>query len=422
MSGREPTTTGTPGTRRGAAASLPEWVSEDLQSLLSSAVERLRETTGCEAAAAWTLRTDGEPTVVAASFTGPAPASPDAAAFAAAAELPGATALDEAALPAKLRDLAGRHRFSAAAPIPASDGRPAAILFLRGAVRPRHLAALDACAQKLATPLGAALALGRLRALDGEIRRLDRLAALGQLAAEIAHEVRNPLVSMKTFLQLLPERRDDPELLTDFLELVKDELRRVERLLDLVMTQARPSQPSPAARPGAVLESMAELLRHRALRTGVTLETQLEAVVPAVALDEDALRQVVLNLALNALEVTPDGGTIHLSGRRRGDHVELAVADEGPGIPEALRGAVFEPFFSTRPDRSGGLGLAITRRIVEEAGGRISIEGGEKGGTVFRVQIPRDAGAETPSRDQPPRREPSQSKAARPTSARPVTK
>jgi signal transduction histidine kinase len=252
------------------------------------------------------------------------------------------------------------------------------------------LAALDAAAERLRGPLAAARAAGRLLALDREVRRLDRLAALGGLAAEIAHEIRNPLVSVKTFLQLLPERRHEPDFSERFLAVADAELRRMERLLDVLLGYARPDEAAPAgpARVGPVLESVAELVRHGALRRGVSLEWDVAANTPAAALGEDALRQVLLNLALNALDATPPAGCVRIAARACARGVALVVSDRGPGVPPEQREAIFEPFTSSRGERPGGLGLAIVRRIVQEAGGVVAVGDAPGGGAEFRVELP----------------------------------
>jgi signal transduction histidine kinase len=231
--------------------------------------------------------------------------------------------------------------------------------------------------------------------IDAEMRRLDRLASLGRLAAEVAHEIRNPLVSIKTFLQLLPERRDDPEFVDRFGAVVADELRRMERLLDLMLEQARPrAGAAPRADPAEAVAAVADLLRQRATRAGVELETRIDPDAPAAALGEDELRQVVLNLAQNALAVSPPGGRVRIVAEVRDSGLVLTVSDEGPGIPQRLGAAIFEPFVTGRADGSGGLGLAITRRIVEQAGGSIGFADRAGGGTEFRVGLPAAAGAD----------------------------
>ena len=169
----------------------------------------------------------------------------------------------------------------------------------------------------------------------------------------------------------------------------------MERLLDLVLEQARPGPIDAAGASvdvAAILESVTELVRHRAVRRGIELTWEATAELPGVAIEDDSLRQVVLNLALNAIDATPDAGAVQLRAVPDDAGVAIAVADTGPGISEALRGRVFEPFFSTRSDRSGGLGLAITRRVVEGARGTISVASSASSGAEFRVWLPADAG------------------------------
>jgi signal transduction histidine kinase len=383
-----------------AEAALP-----DLQSLLSGAVTRLAEATGSTRTAAWALRPDGGFYVAAAAF-------PEDSSFAPTAESEQAlepiwqrgiaTDLGEPGLPGAVAGLVEGHGFTAAAPLSSSDGRRLAMLLLGGPedppgrVRPRCLAALDAAVRRLHTPATAAAAHARLSLLDEKICRLDRLASLGDLLAEVVHEVRNPLVSVKTFLQLLPDHLQDSSFQTDFRQLVMDELARMERLLDTVMEHARPREQVSSA-PGRenrssvddVLSSIARLLEQRAIEHQVSLETAFEVGLPTASMGRDCLRQVILNLTLNALEATPRDSRVTLRARRAaGDRIELSVEDEGPGVPEELRSHVFEPFFTTRSDRSGGLGLAISKRLVDEAGGSLEVDSAPGGGARFRVVVP----------------------------------
>jgi signal transduction histidine kinase len=371
---------------RGSDSEPAGGVRQDLQNLLAGAVQRLRATTGCDSVVAWAVREDGSPYVAAAVFSGQPPVAPDRDAITTVTALRGAADLSAPELPDRVRAL--EERYACRVLIGGSSaalGGPT-----RGSVRPRTLAALDGAAQRLAGPLAVAVAAERLSQLDEEVRRVDRLAALGALSAEIAHEVRNPLVSVKTFLQLLPERRDDPEFLTRFFDVVTDEVARMERLLDTVLAHARPQAAvsNPASDSARVIATVVDLLRHRAQARGVAVTSETEAGLPAVAVSEDRLRQVLLNLAMNAIDATPEDGTVRLAARSAGDGVELVVSDEGPGIPEDSRTRVFEPFFSGRSDRPGGLGLAICRRIAEEAGGSIRVADGRTGGAEFCVNLP----------------------------------
>ena len=304
--------------RAAAPAAAPR---REAQSLLAAAVARLRERTRCELAVAWTLSPDGEPFVAAASSDDGAPLAPSAAEFEAAIRLSGARALLGADSNPTLRGIAARHGLAAAAPVTGEDGRALAVL-LTGAsngagARPRELAALTAAARRLALPLAAAEAERQLARLDSDVRRLDRLAALGRLIQETAHEVRNPLVSVKTFLQLLPERRDDPDFTTRFLGVVREELERTLRLLALVIdypgAEGAPAEPAPVA---ATIDAVLELLRPYARQRGVSLAAAPAAAEAKVALGGDALRQVLLNLLLNAIDATPPGAGVSVEIER----------------------------------------------------------------------------------------------------------
>jgi signal transduction histidine kinase len=370
----------------------PEAVLRDEQSLLSATVQRLRDALRCQSVVAWALREDGSCYVPAACFEGPPPEAPSAEVFAAAGSLRQTTLLEPSSAPPELVGLARLRAAVAVAPVVTSAGRPLAVLMVTArdseALRPRALAVIETAAHRIAAPLAAADGARRLGRLDGEIRRLDRLSALGTLAAEIAHEVRNPMVSVKTFLQLLPERRNDPEFVEDFLAVATEELHRIERLLDLVIEYPRGSDPEPRASTGAVLESIGELLRHVGRGRGIELKVVAGDELPDVAVSGDSLRQVLLNLALNAVEATPPDGTVRLSAGLADGGVDVTVDDEGPGIPDDERERVFEPFHSTRPGAHGGIGLALSRRMVEEAGGSVRIEDAPDGGARLRVHLP----------------------------------
>ena len=115
----------------------------------------------------------------------------------------------------------------------------------------------------------------------------------------------------------------------------------------------------------------------------------MEEELPEIRIAGDALRQVVLNLGLNAIDATPSGGCVRLRAHGSRDRVVITVEDEGPGIPPELASRIFEPFTSTKEDRPGGLGLAITRRIVEEADGTIEVTGRPQGGSAFTLRLHR---------------------------------
>jgi signal transduction histidine kinase len=362
------------------------------QSLLGGAVQHLVAATGAGRAAAWSRGDDGAPVVRAAQLLGSALLAPEESEYAAVASLSEASDLTAVGL----TGIVERHGFAAAVPIAGGEAGAAAVLLLGETegrpewLRPRVLAELRATAQRLRGPAAAAFAADRLAQLDAEVRRLHRLAALGGLVAEIVHEIRNPLVSVKTFLQLLPEREADPEFRESFLEVASEEVRRIERLLDAVLQHGRPAPPIRAdASTSATdaFESVVQLVGYRATERSVSLEIEMGEEIPDIRIGGDALRQVILNLSLNAIDATPSGGGVRLRAHGTRDHVVIVVEDEGPGVPEELSSRIFEPFISTKEDRPGGLGLAITRRIVEEADGTIEVSQRPEGGSAFTLRL-----------------------------------
>lgn len=367
---------------RSSPAETRDLLLRDEQALLAGAVQRLQRVTGASQVTAWVRDGDAAPRVVAAAFESAPPAPPDARAFDAVVELGMATAFSLQSAPVPLRLLVETHGAAVAAPVLRAGREPLAVLVLAGRrgplTRPRTLAALDASCAQLAGPLAAARAASRLAGLEGELQRLDRLAALGSLAAEVAHEIRNPLVSVKTFLQLLPERGGDSEFTSRFLAVAGEELARVERLLDGIAGTPRTEQDDGPTSAADGVAALAELLRPLAAKRDVALVASSEPELPDVACGPDALRQMLLNLALNALEATPARGRVRVAARRGGAaDVEISVVDSGPGLPAGAD--VFE---------SSGLGLMVTRRLAEAAGGRVTADDTPEGGARFTLRLP----------------------------------
>jgi signal transduction histidine kinase len=226
------------------------------------------------------------------------------------------------------------------------------------------------------------IALARARLAEKE-----RLAALGQLATAIAHEVRNPLAVIRSAAQGIAENRPDDEPTRRACSFVTAEIDRLTNVVSSLLAFARPTRIE--ARPVAVadlFERTARLAEDDVAAKGVRL---LRASAPSlvVSADFDLACQVLLGLVVNAAEASPPGGEIRLEAARRDGAVEIAVEDTGPGVPAELRDRVFDAFFTTRP-RGVGLGLAVARQIVEAHGGRIDVGDGARGGARFAIRLP----------------------------------
>jgi signal transduction histidine kinase len=221
-----------------------------------------------------------------------------------------------------------------------------------------------------------------------QVRRADRLAAIGQLAASLAHEIRNPLASMEGAVDILERQPESAAERHEFLGIIKKECLRLNRLLSDLLDFARPRRPQVlSTRTDSILRSVAKLVSTSAERSNITVEIVHSDELPEVHCDPQQLRQVVLNLTLNAIQSMPAGGRVTLSARRQGQHILISVMDEGDGIPEGELGRIFDPFFSTK-EGGTGLGLSVAHQIVSQHGGAISVERNESRGMVFTVSLP----------------------------------
>lgn len=226
-----------------------------------------------------------------------------------------------------------------------------------------------------------------LRATQARVIHQEKMAAFGLLAAGIAHEVGNPLAALSSLVQML--RRRGPEPYTaEKLELAERQLGRIERTVRELVDFSRPaSQTIGPVRLAEVVDEALGIAKYAHRSKDRAIETEIAAGLPPVRAVRDHLMQVVLNLVLNAIDATAKGGRIRLVASRDGEQVELRVEDDGRGIRLADRCRLFQPYFTTKP-RGTGLGLFISRQIVEELGGSLTYQTEEGQGTTFIVRLP----------------------------------
>jgi signal transduction histidine kinase len=233
----------------------------------------------------------------------------------------------------------------------------------------------------------------------------EKLAAVGTLAAGLSHEIRNPLNAALLQLTLLERRVQRLETglqppLLEPLELVKEEIRRLDHILEDFLQFARPREFVPRSIDlRQVVTRVLDLLAGEAERRSITVERRFEEEADGVRVagEEERLRQVLVNLVLNAVEASPDGGTVWVSlATEAADpalgepipRVVLNVDDTGPGVPESARDRIFEPFYTTKA-RGSGLGLSIVHAIVAQHGGTVEVGRAPGGGARFQLRLPR---------------------------------
>ena len=215
------------------------------------------------------------------------------------------------------------------------------------------------------------------------------MSNLAQIATGVAHELRNPLTSIKLLVQSARREDDGHSLTAQDLEIVQGEIVRMERTVNSFLQFARPPRPRLAeCELQRLIRRTMALLETRARQQDVALEFDAPEHPLVVLADAELLQQLFLNLALNALDALPRGGRIAVACRAAGDAIEVAVADNGPGIDPNLLPRLFEPFVTTK-DTGMGLGLGICRRIAREHGGDLSAENPPGGGARFALTLPR---------------------------------
>jgi len=236
----------------------------------------------------------------------------------------------------------------------------------------------------------------------------QKMASLGKLAAMVAHEINNPLAGVRTYVRLLRRQMETEMLPRDeaerVLEIVDTEVGRCGDIVRNLLTFSRAGSAHFAEEDLAPLLARCEqLLRHQAQISGVTLRLETEPDLPRVECDAAQVQQMVLALAINALEAMPTGGSASFAVRRAGEAgVAIDVADSGGGIPPEDHERVFEPFFTTKEAGKGvGLGLAVVYGIVNRHHGRIELRSAVGQGTTFSIFLPiRQPAPEAPGREE----------------------
>ncbi|MFA7256808.1 MAG: ATP-binding protein [Kiritimatiellales bacterium] len=241
-----------------------------------------------------------------------------------------------------------------------------------------------------------------LKKMEEQIRRTDRLSSIGTLSAGMAHEIKNPLVTIKTFTQLLPHQHNDADFRHTFFDLVGQEVKRIDTIVNRLLNFARPAKA--ALKPVSlheIIENSLRLAEQQFLQHEITLERHLDARRHVIEADAEQLNQTFVNFFLNATHAMNKGGTLTVrtsviphsqdiplvTGMQNGDRIQVDVQDTGCGIAPEELSKIFDPFFTTK-ENGVGLGLSVSHGIIQEHNGTIDVESEKGKGSVFHVQFP----------------------------------
>ena len=228
----------------------------------------------------------------------------------------------------------------------------------------------------------------RHKRLAAERRRLDRLAALGQMSAVVAHEIRNPMAGIAAGVEYMGKNIPPDSPQKEGVSMIMGEIGRVNRILEDILSIARPFQLklSSQAAPD-IVEHVLRRYQERIEAKAIRVNCRYAEALPPVRADRERLEQALTNLILNAVEAMTKEGTLTIGLDADDAWLAIVVTDTGSGIPPEARRRIFEPFFTTKA-RGTGLGLAVARRVVEEHGGAIEVTSQPGQGTTFTVRLP----------------------------------
>ena len=246
--------------------------------------------------------------------------------------------------------------------------------------------------------------LSRRKELEEEVRKADRLAALGRLSAGVAHEIRNPLAGIRTTAEILRGRIEEDADLLQFVDVILEETGRLDRIVGSLLQFAKPPEPRRArVEVEELLDRARQLAAGRAADRRVSIRLAQAQSLPAPDADRDQILQVLLNVLLNGIEATPAGGEVLVTATTwppgDAEEIRILVEDGGDGVPAAIRERIFDPFYTTKPGGTG-LGLSISQNILRQHGGalRLDSESGRATRAVISLPLPEESGA-TPRGD-----------------------
>ena len=230
-----------------------------------------------------------------------------------------------------------------------------------------------------------------LRETQEQLVRSEKLAAIGQLAGGVGHELRNPLGAIKNAVYYGKKKLEKSELaksepkVMDFLEIVDEEIDSSSKIISDLLSFSRVGKPATSmTRIESVID---DAIAHTPIQEGVELSKEIAADLPGVEIDTDQIRQVLINIMTNAVQAMPEGGNLTIGAQKKDNSLEIKVVDTGQGIPEENIGKIFDPLFTMKA-KGIGLGLAVCKSIIDRHEGNIEVESGLGKGTTFNIKLP----------------------------------
>ncbi|MGQ9508305.1 MAG: ATP-binding protein [Thermodesulfobacteriota bacterium] len=251
-----------------------------------------------------------------------------------------------------------------------------------------ELELLEAFSNQMTLGISRALIYREMSLKDRQIMQAEKMVAIGELASGIAHEIRNPLGIITASAETLRKHKDE-KIRKEMTDYILEESQRINQLINSFLDLARPKETKRERTDlREVLEKTLLLLSPQAHRLGVEIKREIPEWPFLLEIDPEQMEQAFMNIGVNALEAMPNGGIFKVRVRENGKgRVLVEFSDTGKGIPKEMREKIFEPFFTTK-ERGTGLGLPIAQRIITQHGGRIDVEDGDNGGTIFTITLP----------------------------------
>ena len=228
---------------------------------------------------------------------------------------------------------------------------------------------------------------------EARLRRAENLASMTTMAASVAHEIKNPLGSISIHLQLMQKTLNSGketcrEDLEDYLSIISEEVERLNSIVVDYLFAVRPMDTHPQPTDlNALVRELSTFMQYELMEADIDLEEMLASELPLLQLDENLIKQALLNIFKNAIAAMPGGGSLKISTKIRENRAIIKISDSGIGIPSEELGKIFEPYFTTKSN-GNGLGLTIVYKVIKEHGGEIKVISREGEGTVFTIMLP----------------------------------